>query len=427
MLEIDQSGQEPSICISSSNAHLYCCKITVEASGVCNGAGMKEFGWNVCEFCSMLKFLTNQMGRWSLQGRLFPALLTESICWGSDCGCTLFSWHLGPTWVNKSYRKTSSMHHARRQNVTTCKVAKQSQLQAPHPNGDSQCYCREAKKKKTMKKERRRKWKRIRRKKQKKRRRRRKLKKKEEEERRRKLKKGEESWRRKEKKKEEEEDVAASSSRRRRRRRRSSSRSVFSSLHTHSSWSMTRSRALRFLRFCTHSSPGCSTCATCISWYSFNVRSFTLSSWKLTPGPTTSSGMPLSHSESFCTAGSCTFWKTEGVFHGMAGWLVGYLTSQQHATVSQGHFCTDKFTCCHIEIEVADQTFYLSRQTTRWGVTAGVKVALWGVKVALHNTRFVECRWWNDGWTVKTVITWWSSASMIPAPGVRQCSQLNNC
>ena len=25
--------------------------------------------------------------------------------------------------------------------------------------------------------------------------------------------------------------------------------------------------------------------------------------------------------------------------------------------------------------------------------------------VRLHDTRFVECRWWNDGWTVKTVIT----------------------
>ena len=25
--------------------------------------------------------------------------------------------------------------------------------------------------------------------------------------------------------------------------------------------------------------------------------------------------------------------------------------------------------------------------------------------VTLHDTGFVECRWWNDGWTVKTVIT----------------------
>ena len=37
--------------------------------------------------------------------------------------------------------------------------------------------------------------------------------------------------------------------------------------------------------------------------------------------------------------------------------------------------------------------------------------------VALHDTCFVECRWWNDGWTVKIVVTWRSSASMIPAPG----------
>ena len=41
--------------------------------------------------------------------------------------------------------------------------------------------------------------------------------------------------------------------------------------------------------------------------------------------------------------------------------LVGCLTSQQQASVSQGRICSDKFTCCHTEIEVADQTFYLSQ------------------------------------------------------------------
>ena len=25
--------------------------------------------------------------------------------------------------------------------------------------------------------------------------------------------------------------------------------------------------------------------------------------------------------------------------------------------------------------------------------------------VTLRDTRFVECGWWNDGWTVKTVVT----------------------
>ena len=36
--------------------------------------------------------------------------------------------------------------------------------------------------------------------------------------------------------------------------------------------------------------------------------------------------------------------------------------------------------------------------------------------VTLHDIGFVECRWWNDGWTVKTVVTWRLSASMTPAP-----------
>ena len=36
--------------------------------------------------------------------------------------------------------------------------------------------------------------------------------------------------------------------------------------------------------------------------------------------------------------------------------------------------------------------------------------------VRLYDTRFVEYRWWNDSWTAKTVVTWRSSASMIPAP-----------
>ena len=35
--------------------------------------------------------------------------------------------------------------------------------------------------------------------------------------------------------------------------------------------------------------------------------------------------------------------------------FVGCLSSQQHASVSQGRICTDNFTCCHTEIEAADQ------------------------------------------------------------------------
>ena len=41
--------------------------------------------------------------------------------------------------------------------------------------------------------------------------------------------------------------------------------------------------------------------------------------------------------------------------------FVGCLTSQQHASVSQGRICSDNFTCCHTEIEVADQTFHLTQ------------------------------------------------------------------
>ena len=41
--------------------------------------------------------------------------------------------------------------------------------------------------------------------------------------------------------------------------------------------------------------------------------------------------------------------------------LVGCLTFRQQASVSQGRICTDKFTCCHTEIEVANQTFYFTK------------------------------------------------------------------
>ena len=41
--------------------------------------------------------------------------------------------------------------------------------------------------------------------------------------------------------------------------------------------------------------------------------------------------------------------------------LVGCLTSQQQASVSQGRICSDNLTCCHTEIEVADPTFYLTQ------------------------------------------------------------------
>ena len=51
--------------------------------------------------------------------------------------------------------------------------------------------------------------------------------------------------------------------------------------------------------------------------------------------------------------------------------LVGCFTSQQQASVSQGRICLDNFTCCHTEIEVADQKFYLTQsQYTDTGLTS---------------------------------------------------------
>ena len=55
----------------------------------------------------------------------------------------------------------------------------------------------------------------------------------------------------------------------------------------------------------------------------------------------------------------------------VVGWLLACLTSQQQASVSQGRICSDNFTCCHTEIEVADQTFYLTQsQYTDTGLTS---------------------------------------------------------
>ena len=51
--------------------------------------------------------------------------------------------------------------------------------------------------------------------------------------------------------------------------------------------------------------------------------------------------------------------------------FVGCLTSQQHASVSQGRICSENFMYCHTEIEVADQTFHLTHsQYTDTGPTS---------------------------------------------------------
>ena len=50
---------------------------------------------------------------------------------------------------------------------------------------------------------------------------------------------------------------------------------------------------------------------------------------------------------------------------------VDCLTSQKHATVSQGRICEDNSTCCHTEIQAADPTFHLTQsQRTDTGQTS---------------------------------------------------------
>ena len=52
-------------------------------------------------------------------------------------------------------------------------------------------------------------------------------------------------------------------------------------------------------------------------------------------------------------------------------WLLACLTSQQHTSAPQGRICSDNFTCCHTETEVADQTFFLTQsQYTDTGPTS---------------------------------------------------------
>ena len=48
-------------------------------------------------------------------------------------------------------------------------------------------------------------------------------------------------------------------------------------------------------------------------------------------------------------------------FWGGGGGVVSCLTSQQHNTVYLGRICSDNFTCCHAETEVAYQTYYLTK------------------------------------------------------------------
>ena len=86
--------------------------------------------------------------------------------------------------------------------------------------------------------------------------------------------------------------------------------------------------------------------------------------------------------------------------------LVGCLTSQQQASVSQGRICSDHFTCCHTDIQVADQTFYLTQsQYTDTGPTSP------------SADPITPGAWQGSHWSANFLSHWYDSTpKKIPAP-----------
>ena len=75
--------------------------------------------------------------------------------------------------------------------------------------------------------------------------------------------------------------------------------------------------------------------------------------------------------------------------------FVGSLTSQQHASVSHGRICSDNSTCCHTEIEVADQTFHLTQsQYTDTGPTS------------LNADPITQGAWQVSHWSANKTLVW---------------------
>ena len=89
--------------------------------------------------------------------------------------------------------------------------------------------------------------------------------------------------------------------------------------------------------------------------------------------------------------------------------LVGCLTSQQHASVSQGRICSDNFTCCHTEIEAADPTFYLTQsQYTDTGPTSP------------SADPITPCAWQGSHWSADFLVTGMTRPRKNPgASGIR--------
>ena len=85
--------------------------------------------------------------------------------------------------------------------------------------------------------------------------------------------------------------------------------------------------------------------------------------------------------------------------------LVGCLTSQQHASVSQGRICSDNCTCCHTEIEVADQNFYLTKsQYTDTGPTSP------------SADPIIPGAWQGSNWSANFEVIGMTRPGKIPSP-----------
>ena len=81
----------------------------------------------------------------------------------------------------------------------------------------------------------------------------------------------------------------------------------------------------------------------------------------------------------------------------------GCLTSQQHASVSQGRICSDKFTCCYTETQVADQTFYLTQsQYTDTGPTGS------------SADPITPGAWQGNHWSATFLSHWYDSTRKSP-------------
>ena len=89
--------------------------------------------------------------------------------------------------------------------------------------------------------------------------------------------------------------------------------------------------------------------------------------------------------------------------------LLACLTSQKHASVSQGLICTDNSTCCHTDIEVAHQTFYLTQsQYTDNGLTSP------------SADPIMPGAWQGSHWSAKFLSYWYDSTWKNPvASGIR--------